>query len=118
MSDRTLESAPEPDSRRGPHTAPDDGPVVASFRFYEELNDFLSPQRRGHAFEARCARAATVKHMGEALGVPHTEVELVLVNGESVGFGRLVCNGDRVSVYPRFETFDVTPLLRDRKSVV
>lgn len=116
MSDRTLESAPEPDSRRGPHTAPDDGPVVASFRFYEELNDFLSPQRRGHAFEARCARAATVKHMVEALGVPHTEVELVLVNGESVGFGRLLCNGDRVSVYPRFETFDVTPLLRVREA--
>ena len=83
MSDRTLESAPEPDSRRGPHTAPDDGPVVASFRFYEELNDFLSPQRRGHAFEARCARAATVKHMVEALGVPHTEVELVLARSTS-----------------------------------
>ena len=59
----------------------------ATFRFYEELNDFLAPERRGHEFASRCARAATTKHMIEALGVPHTEVELVLVNGESVGFG-------------------------------
>ena len=52
--------------------------------------------------------------MIEALGVPHTEVELVLVNGESSTFDRLLRDGDRVSVYPRFETFDITPLLRVR----
>lgn len=89
-------------------------PVTASFRFYEELNDFLAPPHRRHEFQARCARAATVKHMIEALGVPHTEVELVLVNGESSTFDRLLRDGDRVSVYPRFETFDITPLLRVR----
>lgn len=88
--------------------------VTANFRFYEELNDFLAPGRRGMAFESPCAQAATVKHMIEALGVPHTEVELVLVNGESVAFGYLLQDGDRVAVYPKFETFDVTPLLRVR----
>lgn len=88
--------------------------VTATFRFYEELNDFLAPGRRGRAFTSVCARAATVKHEIEALGVPHTEVELVLVNGESVGFDRLVADGDRIAVYPRFETFDVSPLLRVR----
>ena len=89
--------------------------TTATFRFYEELNAFIAPERRGHAFDARCARAATTKHMIEALGVPHTEVELVLVNGESVGFDRLLADGDRVSVYPKFEAFDVTPLLRVRE---
>lgn len=89
-------------------------PVTAAFRFYEELNDFLAPQHRRREFEARCARAATVKHMIEALGVPHTEVELILVNGESVGFDHLLRDGDRISIYPRFETFDITPLLRVR----
>lgn len=88
--------------------------VTATFRFYEELNDFLAPQRRGREFEAPCARAATIKHMIEALGVPHTEVELVLVNGESVGFDRLIRQGDRVAVFPKFEALDVTPLLRVR----
>ena len=89
--------------------------VTATFRFYEELNDFLAPERRGREFACRCARAATTKHMIEALGVPHTEVELVLVNGESVGFGRLLADGDRVAVYPKFEAFDVTPLVRVRE---
>jgi uncharacterized protein with PIN domain len=89
--------------------------VTATFRFYEELNDFLAPERRKREFTAPCARAATVKHMIEALGVPHTEVEIILVNGESVGFDRLVADGDRVSVYPKFEALDVTPLLRLRE---
>ncbi len=88
--------------------------VSARFRFYEELNDFLAPQHRGREFSRSCARAATTKHMIEALGVPHTEVELVLVNGESVGFDRILHDGDRVSVYPKFEAFDVAPLLRVR----
>jgi hypothetical protein len=89
--------------------------VTATFRFYEELNDFLAPERRRREFTVRCARAATTKHMVEALGVPHTEVELILLNGESVGFSALLREGDRVAVYPKFEAFDVTPLLRVRE---
>lgn len=88
--------------------------ATATFRFYEELNDFLAPERRRRSFERTCARAATVKHEIEALGVPHTEVELVLVDGESVDFDRLVRHGDRIAVYPKFETFDISPLLRVR----
>jgi uncharacterized protein with PIN domain len=89
--------------------------TVATFRFYEELNDFLAPERRKREFQCTCARAATTKHMIEALGVPHTEVELILVNGESAGFDRLLHDGDRVAVYPKFEALDVSPLLRVRK---
>lgn len=89
--------------------------VTATFRFYEELNDFLAPERRKREFSCPCARAATTKHMIEALGVPHTEVELVLVNGESVGFDRILEHGDRVAVFPKFEMVDVTPLLRIRE---
>ncbi len=88
--------------------------VTATFRFYEELNDFLAPGRRRRAFDAPCARAATVKHMIEALGVPHTEVEIVLINGVSVDFDRMLNDGDRVAVYPKFEAFDVSELLRVR----
>jgi uncharacterized protein with PIN domain len=52
--------------------------------------------------------------MIESLGVPHTEVELILVNGEPVDFSHIVRDGDQVSVYPMFETFDATPVLRLR----
>jgi hypothetical protein len=53
--------------------------------------------------------------MIEAVGVPHTEVELILVNGESADFDRLLRDGDRVAVYPKFEALDITPLLRVRQ---
>ncbi|MGO4376839.1 Mut7-C RNAse domain-containing protein [Pseudoduganella sp. RAF53_2] len=89
--------------------------VMATFRFYEELNDFLPRQRRKVEFSCECARAATTKHMIEALGVPHTEVELILVNGISTDFHQILQDGDRVAVYPKFETFDIKPLLRVRE---
>lgn len=86
----------------------------AIFRFYAELNDFLSPARKqtdfAHAFAAR----ASVKDMIESLGVPHTEVELILVNGAPVNFTYPVRDGDRISVYPVFESIDATPLVRLR----
>ena len=88
--------------------------VTASFRFYEELNDFLPPSRRKVDFTCACAREATVKHMIEVLGVPHTEVELILVNGMSVGLDHRLREGDRVAVYPKFEALDIRPLLRLR----
>jgi uncharacterized protein len=88
--------------------------VTATFRFYEELNDFLERALRRRAFSCPCARNATAKHMIEALGVPHTEVELILVNGESVGFDHPLAEGDRVAVYPKFESLDIRPLLRVR----
>ena len=88
--------------------------AVANFRFYEELNDFLPPRRRKCAFACVCARGATVKHAIEALGVPHTEVELILANSESVDFSYVVQEGDRISVYPVFESLDVTPVLKVR----
>lgn len=86
----------------------------AEFRFYEELNDFLSPARRKRPFTAAVADNATVKQAIEALGVPHTEIELILVNGEPVDFSRRIEDGDRISVYPMFESLDVTPLLKLR----
>src|SRR5258705_12917567 len=89
--------------------------VTATFRFYEELNDFLARPLRRRAFSYACAADATAKHMIEALGVPHTEVELILVNGESVGFDHPLADGDRVAVYPKFEALDIQPLLRVRE---
>lgn len=87
---------------------------TAHFRFYAELNDFLSPERRqvafAHTFDAR----ASVKDMIESLGVPHTEIELILVNSMAVDFTYIVQDGDQVSVYPVFETFDATPIVRLR----
>lgn len=50
----------------------------------------------------------------ESLGVPHTEIDLILVDGVSVGFDRRLRGGERVAVYPEFERFDITPIHRLR----
>jgi len=89
-------------------------PHTARFRFYEELNDFLPPEQRKKEFEYSFSGHPGIKDPIEALGVPHTEVELVVVNGNSVGFDYQLQGGDRVSVYPVFESLDVSPLLRLR----
>ncbi len=89
--------------------------ALAEFRFYEELNDFLAPEHRKRAVRRDSPAEATVKHVIEAFGVPHTEVELILANGESVDFAYRVRAGDRVSVYPKFERLDIAPLLKVRE---
>ena len=83
-------------------------------RFYEELNDFLAPALRKVAFSHTFDRRASIKDMIESFGVPHTEVEIILVNGESVDFSYIVQDGDYISVYPVFESLDISPLLRLR----
>ncbi len=87
---------------------------VASFRFYEELNDFLPPAHRRTVFEHTFRGPVTIKDVVESLGVPHPEIDLILVNGQSVRFSYRLRDGDRVSVYPLFEAFDITPLQRLR----
>ncbi len=82
------------------------------FRFYAELNDLLPVAKRQVTFTHLFKNRVSVKDMTEALGVPHTEVDLILVNGESVDFSYLVQDSDRISVYPVFESIDITPLVR------
>lgn len=84
--------------------------ATATFLFHEELNDFLPPDRRRRTFPAPFTLAATTKHMIEALGVPHTEVAAILVNGAAVDFEHRLQDGDCVSVYPRLESPGHTPL--------
>jgi uncharacterized protein len=87
---------------------------LVTLRFYEELNDFLPAGRCKRPFEYPVKPTQSIKHLIENLGVPHTEVEIILANGRSVGFDYLPADGDCISVYPMFERLDVTPLLRLR----
>ena len=95
----------------------EDQRATATFRFYAELNDFLAPARRGRTFTVECAQASTAKHMIEALGVPHTEVELILINGEPAGFDWLLRDDDHIAVYPTFGTLDLEPQQQLRESL-
>lgn len=78
------------------------------FRFYEELNDFLPEYKRKNTFEHNFTGRVAVKDIIESLGVPHTEIDLILVNGSSAGFDYKVSDGDKISVYPEFESLDIS----------
>ena len=96
--------------RPGPR-GPGKGSNASVFRFYAELNDFLPAGRRGREATYRFDGNPSVKDAIEAQGVPHTEVDLILVDGAPVGFDHHLQAGVRVAVYPVFESFDITPLV-------
>jgi len=79
-----------------------------TFRFYEELNDFLPKSKKKVRFEHKFIDRTSVKDVIESLGVPHTEIDLILVNGKSVDFKYLINDGDDISIYPVFESFDIS----------
>ena len=80
----------------------------AWFRFYEELNDFLPPAKKGVSFSYLFAGNPSAKDAIEALGVPHVDVDMIIANGEPVNFSYRLKDEDQLSVYPVFESFDIS----------
>lgn len=89
---------------------------LVCLRLYAELNDFLPLGRRGVAFEYPLQGTPSVEELMESLGVPVGEIDLVLVDGQSVDLSYRIQDGARVSVYPVFESFDIQPVARVRSS--
>lgn len=94
-------------------------------RAYAELNDFVAAPLRGHAVRRPFKPHQSVKDVLEAMGIPHTEVDLILVNDAARGFDYRPVSGDRVAAYPVFEALDIGPTgrlrpvpLRDPRFVV
>ena len=86
----------------------------ADFRFYEELNDFLPEVQRMVSFRHSFHGTPSVKDTVQAIGVPHTAIDLILVDGHSVDFAHRLRGGERIAVYPVFERLDISPLIRLR----
>jgi uncharacterized protein with PIN domain len=83
-------------------------------RFYADLNELLPRDRRARAFAFEFTLPPSIKDLIESFGVPHTEVDLLLANGEPVDFAYVIGDGDRISVYPPFKAIDVASVTRVR----
>lgn len=70
------------------------------FRFHGELNDFLAPPRRDIEFDHPAGTTNTIKHVVESLGVPHTEIARVAVNGNPSSLSERVAQGEHIDVFP------------------
>lgn len=88
--------------------------ATATLRFYAELNDFLPGDRRQRDWPLRFHAPAPARHLIETCGVPHTEVELLIRDGQSIDLETPIGDRERLAVYPMLEALDVRPLLRLR----
>ena len=88
----------------------------AEFRFYEELNDFLPAAHKKASFLSPFFGNPSVKDTIQSMGVPHTAIDLILVDGQSVDFSHRLRGGERVAVYPVFERLDISPVIHLRPS--
>ncbi|WP_106476231.1 Mut7-C RNAse domain-containing protein [Phytohalomonas tamaricis] len=74
--------------------------ATACFHFHHSLNDFLPRAQRGAPIIYTFERRASIKDAVEALGVPHTEVAALVVDGYAVGFDALLNDDGNIDVYP------------------
>ena len=84
------------------------------FRFYAELNDFLADERKQKSFEHALKTPVTIREAIESLNVPLSEVDLILINSKPAELNQRIREGDYISVYPVFESFDISSVSKTR----
>lgn len=85
-------------------------PESITLRFYKELNDFLPIAKRNISFKHHFEHAGSIKDVIESLGVPHTEVDVIIANGQPVTFDYKIKHGDHISIYPLSDLINVSPV--------
>ncbi|MFN2364011.1 MAG: Mut7-C RNAse domain-containing protein [Halarsenatibacteraceae bacterium] len=85
------------------------------FRFYGRLNKFLPADRQKRPYRHLFKGRQSIKDRIETVGVPHTEVELILANNRPVDFSYLVKAEDRIAVFPHFYQLELEDTYRLRE---
>lgn len=70
------------------------------FHFHGDLNDFLLPDQQRQTISVPLNGVAAIKHPIESLGVPHPEVDALLVNQLAVDFDYRLQANDQIDVFP------------------
>lgn len=87
-------------------------------RFYAELNDFLPVSKRKKESAYSFKTPITIREALISIGIPIAEVDLILVNGNSETLKYKLRQDDRVSVYPVFESFDISTIGKIRSKAL
>lgn len=98
-------------------------PFKIRLTFHEDLPFFLKPKKR--EIERQLSERTSVKDVIEACGVPHTEVDLILIAGKAAGFERVLAqdavvdvhgiDSDRVTFFPenRLQVLQIRKFVAD-----
>lgn len=74
---------------------------TVTIRFYGSLNKLIS-KNKDQWITCPLRDSRSIKDITESLGVPHTEIGNILVDGACVSFSRNLFPGERVEVFPAF----------------
>jgi uncharacterized protein with PIN domain len=69
-------------------------------RFHGDLSVFLGSRAADAVIERRLAEKTSIKDVIESCGVPHPEVDLILVDEQTVSFNYTLSNDAKVEVFP------------------
>ena len=75
-------------------------PFTIRLKFHGDLPFFLGTKTRPETVERALREKTSVKDVIESCGVPHPEVDLILINGRPVNFGYAHRTDADVDVYP------------------
>jgi uncharacterized protein with PIN domain len=79
---------------------PPEKPFEIELHFHGDLPLFVRPNRDAQTVVRQLREKTSVKDAIEACGVPHPEVDLILVDHDPVDFGYPLQVGARIEVYP------------------
>ena len=68
--------------------------------FFGDLDFFLGSKFRSQPVKRTLSERTSIKDVIESCGVPHPEVDTILVNGQAVGFDHTLVNDAEVTVFP------------------
>ena len=69
-------------------------------KFHEDLRFFLKSKARSEVLERILVEKTSVKDVIESCGVPHPEVDLILVNSKPVDFSHVIVKDADIDLYP------------------
>ncbi len=75
-------------------------PFKVRLRFHGDLSVFLRSKAGDAVIERRLAEKTSIKDVIESCGVPHPEVDLILVDEQTVGFDHTLAKDAKVEVFP------------------
>lgn len=85
-------------------------PDQINISFYAELNNLLPTTWRNSNFNYGVKKPRSVKDLIESIGVPHSEIDLIIIDGNSVDFSHPIQGGEHINVYPASSKVDISPL--------
>ena len=82
---------------------------TAYFLLLGRLQDFLKREQRGKRISVEFRGRQSIKHLAESLGVPHTEIGRIQVNGQEATLSTITQDADQVEVFPISNECPVEP---------